>query len=75
MLAPGVRRGPAPEARLLYEQIGDTGAPAADPAWPPPNAERKARVERLRGATLSKKDRRDWEKLQRASGLAEPEDD
>ena len=27
VLAPGERRGPYPEARLLYEEIGGTGSP------------------------------------------------
>lgn len=31
ILAPGTRRGPAPEARLLYEELGRTGGPAAPP--------------------------------------------
>jgi ribosome-associated heat shock protein Hsp15 len=32
VVAPGERRGPAPEARLLYEEVGGTGGSPSEPA-------------------------------------------
>ena len=59
VLAPGVRRGPPPEARLLYEVLSSAGSHAA-----PPGA-----GERQRGAGRpTKRDRRLTDRLSEPDG-------
>ncbi len=63
VLAPGGRRGPAPEARLLYEDLSPAPAAAADQTGPAPTADRAAGSGRP-----TKRDRRALDRLRTAGG-------
>ena len=70
VLAPGTRRGPAPEARLLYEDL--TPEPGATPA----TAETAQAADRQPGSGRpTKRDRRAMDRLRAAAGDDFPPDD
>jgi ribosome-associated heat shock protein Hsp15 len=67
VLSPGARRGPAPEARLLYEDLSPPAASAADPA---------AAADRPAGSGRpTKRDRRALDRMRSAAGDDFPPDD
>jgi ribosome-associated heat shock protein Hsp15 len=68
--APGTRRGPAPEARLLYEDLSPAPAAPAAGAEPAPAADRPPGSGRP-----TKRDRRALDRLQGAVGDDFPTDD
>ncbi len=64
VLSPGTRRGPAPEAQGLYEDLSPPDAPRpTDPAAPVPAADRPAGSGRP-----TKRDRRALDRLRAAPG-------
>ena len=70
VLAPGSRRGPAPEARLLYDDLSPAQTTAADQTGPAPAADRPAGSGRP-----TKRDRRALDRLRTAAGDDFPPDD
>lgn len=63
VLAPGIRRGPAPEAQLLYEDLSPPSASTPRPTEPAPTADRPAGAGRP-----TKRERRATDRLRAAAG-------
>ena len=69
VLAPGARRGPAPEARLLYEDLSPAPGEVPAPGDPAPPADRTPGTGRP-----TKRDRRALDRLRGAAGDDFPRD-